>query len=314
MAKTQDFVPTNPIFSNEIKAREHLEKLRWADGRYCPHCGNSEGTSPVRGKKHRPGLYYCNGCKKQFTVTVGTLFERSHIPLTKWLAAFHLMAASKKGMSAHQLHRMLGVTYKTAWFMAHRIREAMRDPNPEPMGGPGSPVQADETYFGGKDAYKGRSKADKKGLSKKRAVFALVSEGKARTFQLAHANASAVRKLLVTNVSREAELHTDESRLYSRVGKEFADHKTVVHVRGQYVGPSGESTNRVENYFSVFKRGMKGVYQHCAEKHLHRYLAEFDYRYNHREITDAERAEKALEQIKGRRLTYRRTAGRRASV
>lgn len=302
----------NPIFSNENKARSHLEKLRWPDGRYCPHCGETEKTSVVRGK--RRGLYFCNSCAKQFTVTVGTLFERSHVPLSKWLAAFHLMASSKKGMSAHQLHRMLGVTYKTAWFMAHRIREAMRETNPGPMGGSSQPVQADETYFGrvaepqtkttsGRPYTKGGG-----GVSNKRAIVALVSGGKARTFHVNKADAHTVREILVTNATREAELHTDESKIYIKVGREFADHKTVVHASGKYVGPSGESTNACENYFSVFKRGMKGVYQHCAEKHLHRYLAEFDYRYNNREITDAERAAKAIGQIKGRRLTYRRIA------
>lgn len=304
----------NPIFSNENKARSHLEKLRWPDGRYCPHCGETEKTSVVRGK--RRGLFFCNSCAKQFTVTVGTLFERSHVPLTKWLAAFHLMASSKKGISAHQLHRMLGITYKTAWFMAHRIREAMRETNLGPMGGPDTPVQADETYFGNtaspKPLKKPRAtpytKGGRVGVGGKRAIVALVSGGKARTFHIAHADAQTVRSILVTNATREAELHTDESKIYIKVGKEFADHKTVVHAHGKYVRPSGESTNACENYFSVFKRGMKGIYQHCAEKHLHRYLAEFDYRYNNREITDAERASKAIGQIKGRRLTYRRVA------
>lgn len=299
----------DPIYSDDDAARRHLESLRWADGRVCPHCGATEGTVAVEGKKqsHRDGLYYCNSCKGQFTVMVGTVFERSKVPLGKWVLAFHLMAASKKGMSAHQLHRMLGVTYKTAWFMAHRIRESMRDDNPTPMGGPGGKVQADETYFGTKDALRGKPWKEKKGHSKKMSVVSLVSGGKARTFHVAKADAATVREILVTNVSREAELHTDESRLYVKVGKEFADHKTVVHVRGQYVGPSGESTNRVENYFSIFKRGMRGVYQHCAEKHLQRYIDEFDFRYNSREMTDAERASQAIRGAEGKRLTYRRT-------
>jgi len=299
---------TNPIFQDKNKARKHLESIRWADGRFCPHCGATEGTSFVRGKKHRPGLYYCNSCQKQFTVTVGTVFERSKVPLNRWMLAFHLMASSKKGISAHQLHRMLGVTYKTAWFMAHRIRESMKDDAPEPMGGPGGSVEADETYFGTKDRYRGKSKAEKKGLSKKMSVFSLVSGGKSRTFAVARADALTVRQILVTNVDRATALHTDESRLYPKVGKEFAAHKTIIHARNQYVGPDGETTNHVENYFSVFKRGMRGVYQHCKEKHLQRYLNEFDFRYNARDIDDFERRDKALAGAERKRLTYRRPA------
>ena len=301
---------TNPIFQDKNKARKHLESIRWADGRFCPHCGATEGTSFVRGKKHRPGLYYCNSCQKQFTVTVGTVFERSKVPLNKWMLAFHLMASSKKGISAHQLHRMLGVTYKTAWFMAHRIRESMKDDAPEPMGGPGGSVEADETYFGTKDKYRGKSKAEKKGLSKKMSVVSLVSGGKSRTFAVARADALTVRQILVTNVDRATALHTDESRLYVKTDEEFAAHKTIIHARNQYVGPDGETTNHVENYFSVFKRGMRGVYQHCKEKHLQRYLNEFDFRYNARDIDDVERRDKALAGAEGKRLTYRRPVKR----
>ena len=293
---------TNPIFQDKNKARKHLESIRWADGRFCPHCGATEGTSFVRGKKHRPGLYYCNSCQKQFTVTVGTVFERSKVPLNKWMLAFHLMASSKKGISAHQLHRMLGVTYKTAWFMAHRIRESMKDDAPEPMGGPGGSVEADETYFGTKDRYRGKSKSEKKGLSKKMSVVSLVSGGKSRTFAVARADALTVRQILVTNVDRSTALHTDESRLYVKTGEEFAAHKTIIHARNQYVGPDGETTNHVENYFSVFKRGMRGVYQHCKEKHLQRYLNEFDFRYNARDIDDVERRDKAIAGADGKRL------------
>jgi len=301
---------TNPIFQDKNKARKHLESIRWADGRFCPHCGATEGTSFVRGKKHRPGLYYCNSCQKQFTVTVGTVFERSKVPLNKWMLAFHLMASSKKGISAHQLHHMLGVTYKTAWFMAHRIRESMKDDAPEPMGGPGGSVEADETYFGTKDKYRGKSKAEKKGLSKKMSVVSLVSGGKSRTFAVARADALTVRQILVTNVDRATALHTDESRLYVKTDEEFAAHKTIIHARNQYVGPDGETTNHVENYFSVFKRGMRGVYQHCKEKHLQRYLNEFDFRYNARDIDDVERRDKALAGAEGKRLTYRRPVKR----
>ena len=303
---------TSKIFTDKNAARKHLEALRWADGRFCPHCGDYEATSFVRGKKHRPGLYYCNACKKTFTVTVGTVFERSKVPLNKWLLAFHLMASSKKGISAHQLHRMLGVTYKTAWFMAHRIRESMTSEKPEPMGGLGEAVQADETYFGNVENPR-TERVDGtpytksgKGPANKRAIVSLISGGKARSFHVDHADAATVRVILLSNVRRNTELHTDESRIYTKVGKEFAAHRTVNHSGNQYVGPKGESTNKVENYFSVFKRGMKGVYQHCSEKHLQRYIDEFDFRYNRRDIDDSERASEALKGIEGKRLTYRR--------
>lgn len=303
---------TNPIFTDEAAARQYLEAQRWPDGPSCPHCGVSEAHK-LEGKASRPGVYQCNGCRQQFTATVGTVFERSKIPLHKWLLATHLLTASKKGMSAHQLHRMLGLTYKSAWFMAHRIREAMKDDKPAPMGGTGGPVQADETYFGTKDSGKERGIRGtyKRGPGNKRAVVSLISGGRARTFHVTRADAPTVRGLLVANVRRESELHTDESRLYIKVGEEYAAHRTVNHSANEYVGPAGQSTNKVENYFSIFKRGMKGVYQHCAEKHLQRYINEFDFRYNTREIADSERRDKALAGAEGKRLTYRRT-GREA--
>ncbi len=297
---------SNPIFHDEDTARAYLEAQRWPDGPYCPHCGEAENMRRLKGKSHRRGLFQCNGCRQTFTVTVGTLYERSKVPLHKWLLATRLLCSSKKGISSHQLHRTLGVTYKTAWFMTHRIREAMNDDTPDPMGGEGEAVQADETYFGGKDAYRGQSWSDKKGHSKKRAVVSLISGGKARTFYVKRADARTVRDLLVRNVSRQTELHTDESRLYTRVGKEFAGHKATNHSAGRYVGPDGDTTNAVENYFSIFKRGMRGVYQHCSEKHLQRYINEFDFRYNTRETTDHERTAEALKGITRKRLTYRR--------
>lgn len=304
---------TNPIYNDEAKAREHLETIRWPDGVTCPFCGSIDHVKPLGGKSMGPGWYHCGACRDKFTVRVGTVYERSKIALHKWVLATHLLCASKKGMSAHQLHRMLGVTYKTAWFMCHRIRESMDDPNPTPMGGPDDPVQADETYFGPKAEKRTTRVADgepyktgQRGPSNKRAIVSLISGGKARTFHVKSANAATVRQLLVTNVTRDTELHTDESRIYTRVGEEFAAHRTVVHVKGQYVGPHGESTNKVENYFSIFKRGMKGVYQHCAEKHLQRYINEFDFRYNSRDLTDWERADLAIKGAEGKRLTYRR--------
>lgn len=299
-----------PMFHNDDAARAHLESIRWPEGPICPHCGNSDGASIrlLKGKSHRPGLFQCNACREHFTVTVGTVMERSKIPLHKWVLAFHLMNASKKGMSAHQLHRMLGVTYKTAWFLAHRVREAMTDGNPGPMGGEGKSVQADETYYGNSK----RSKSYKKGHSHKSSVVALVEpQGRVRAFHVDKANAETVREILVTNAHRSSELHTDESRLYIKVGAEFAGHKTVEHgwnQKGYYVGADGQTTNNVENFFGIFKRGMKGVYHHCGEQHLQRYLTEFSFRYSNRSglgVSDGERAALAIKGAEGKRLTYR---------
>ena len=303
----------NPIFNDLDKAREALEIVRWPNGPFCPHCGNIDQTkiAKIEGKikSHRAGLYYCNECKGQFTVTVGTVFERSKVPLTKWWLATHLMSASKKGMSAHQMHRMLGVTYKTAWFMAHRIREAMKDMNQEPMGGHGGTVEADETYFGDKDIVTTRTKRGKSGLSSKRAVVSLVERGgNVRSFHVERATVDSVREILFNNVSRKSELFTDESKLYTSTAKAFAAHDTVVHSKNEYVR-GNVHTNTIEGVFSIFKRGMKGIYQHCGEAHLHRYLAEFDFRYNNRtalKVSDRERTEKAMKGIEGKRLTYRR--------
>lgn len=311
----------NPIFTDVDKAREHLEAQRWPNGAICPHCGNADPAkiTGLKGKAHRPGLYQCAECREQFTVTVGTVFERSKIPLNKWMLAVHLMCASKKGISAHQLHRMLGVTYKTAWFMCHRIREAMRDDTPGPMGGSGQVVEADETYFG-KTEYQPKlntrgepfTKSGKSGPSGKRAVVALVERGgRVRSFHVDKANAESVREIVVTNISRESRLHTDESRLYTVVGTEFARHDTVRHSAKEYAR-GDVHTNTIEGVFSIFKRGMKGIYQHCAEKHLHRYLAEFDFRYNNRTklgVNDVMRRDNALKGIDGKRLTYRRVNG-----
>jgi transposase-like protein len=312
---------TNPIYTDADAARRHLEAQRWPNGPVCPHCGNVEPTKikELKGKAHRPGLYQCAECREQFTVTVGSVFERSKIPLNKWLFAVELLTASKKGISAHQIHRMIGVTYKTAWFMCHRIREAMADApgSVPPLGGSGKVVEADETYFG-KQAdpqpspqRKGRPYIHKGGgPAGKRAVVSLVERGgKVRSFHVDRATIENVREIVVTNASRESILHTDESRLYLAMGKEFAAHHSVKHSINEYVRGSVH-TNTIEGYFSIFKRGMKGIYQHCAEKHLHRYLAEFDFRYNHRtalKVTDPERRDAALAKIGGKRLTYRRS-------
>lgn len=298
------------IFQNENKAREYLEAQRWPDGPYCPHCGSVGNLHRLEGVSHRPGLYQCNACRQHFTVTVGTVFERSHVPLCKWLLACHLMSSSKKGISAHQLHRILRVTYKTAWFMAHRLREAMRGTGTDQMGGPGTPVQADETYYGTKDDVRGETWSKKKGHRNKMVVIALVSGKKARTFHAANAKAETVRGIVEKHASKEAELHTDESPIYTGVGHEYAAHKTVNHSLEEWVGKDGQTVNACENYFSVFKRGMFGVFQHCSEKHLQRYLCEFDFRYNHRAalgFSDWERCAIALKGIAGKRLTYRRS-------
>ena len=291
-------------FTDETKAREYLERLRWPQGPTCPHCGSFDATRLV-GKKHRVGLVQCNDCREQFTVTVGTVFERSKVPLNKWLLCNHLLCASKKGMSAKQIERMLGVTYKTAWFMCHRIREAMKtDGTDGPLGGPNTVVEADETFVGGKARNRAyRAPADKK------AVVALVErDGNVRSFHVANVNAATLRPLIVTHVDRASHLMTDESVVYTRVGKEFAGHTTVIHSANEYVRKGGFAhSNTAENFFSIFKRGVIGTYHHMSEAHLARYTAEFDFRYNTRKVTDGERADAALLGIAGKRLTYRRT-------
>jgi transposase-like protein len=303
---------TNEIYHDANKAREHLEAIHWPNGPICPHCGNidPDRITKLAGKSTRPGVYKCNECREPFTVTVGTVFERSKIGLHKWVLAAHLMASSKKGMSAHQLHRMLGVTYKTAWFMAHRIREAMKEDHSSngPLGGEGKIVEADETYFGKReDGYvspqrKGRPYKGKKTAVGKRSVVSLVERGgKVRSFHVQHATKETVRDILVRNVPRDTTLYTDESRLYKETGKEYASHKTTKHSAGEYVryeGGMSIHTNTVENVFSVFKRGMIGIYQHCGEAHLHRYLA--------LKVSDAERAADLLAMARDKRLTYRR--------
>jgi transposase-like protein len=306
-----------PHFTNEDKAREHLEALRWPEGPFCPHCGslNAKRLPLQRGrptKAHpegaeRKGVIQCNDCRKQYSVTVGTAFESSKIPLHKWLLANHLLCASKKGMSAHQLHRMLGITYKSAWFMFHRIREAMKPTDNGPMGGPNSFVEVDETYVGGLAGNRAYRKT-----APKKIVVALVERdtlagnGQVRSFHVANVTAKTLRPLVVTNITRDTYLLTDRASHYRRVGKEFAAHGSTDHGERQYA--QGENhTNTVENFFSIFKRGVIGTYHHLSEAHLHRYTAEFDFRYNTRKGSDAERSDLALKGIAGKRLTYRRT-------
>ena len=299
---------SNPIYHDADKAREHLEAIRWPDGPICPHCGVIGDHYSLNGKAHRAGLWKCKDCRKQFSVTVGTVFERSKVPLNKWLLAVHLLTSSKKGYSAHQLHRNLGVTYKTAWFMAHRIRHAMENTDSSLMGSGGGTVEADETYIGRK-----KDTPIKAGWKHKQAVFTLVERGgKARSFKIPGRAFDTIKAELFKNVSTDAHLMTDMLSAYNRLGKHFASHERVNHGEHEYVRGNAH-TNTIESYFSVFKRGMKGVYQHCSEDHLHRYLAEFDFRYNHRtalEIDDKERSDAALKAIQGKRLTYRQSGGR----
>jgi transposase-like protein len=300
---------SNPIFHDDDAAREHLETIRWPDGPVCAHCGNADADqiTALKGKSHRPGLFQCNECREHFTVTVGSVMERSHIALHKWVLAFHLMNSSKKGMSAHQMHRMLGITYKSAWFMCHRIREAMTGKHGASMGGAGQQVQADETYYGNTSK---RAKGYKKGHRNKASVVALVdpATGECRAFNVKVANTSNVRNVLVRHVLRNSTLVTDSAGLYTEMGKEFSDHQKVWHHANEYVNKQGFTTNNVENFFGVFKKGMTGVYHFCGEQHLQRYLNEFSFRYTNRAgvgISDGERAALAIKGAEGKRLTYR---------
>lgn len=301
---------SRPEFHDEAKAFAHLESIVWADGQSCPHCGAMDRLTKVTAnpaKRIREGLWRCGHCKGQFTAKIGTVFEHARIPLHKMLQATYLMTASKKGVSAHQLHRVLEITYKSAWFLAHRIREAMRSGDLAPFGSGGGIVEVDETFIG---RIKGAPK--KRAFHHKMKVLALIDRdtGKARTMVVDAVTAATVMPIVKANVAREAVVMTDESNIYRSVPKHFAAHGTTNHSAGQYVDfelPAVHS-NTVEGYFSIFKRGMKGVYQHCSEAHLHRYLAEFEFRYNNREAlgcNDRDRSQAALRGITGKRLTYR---------
>jgi transposase-like protein len=309
-------ITDNPIFIDADAARTWLENLLWPEGAVCPHCGVIGAAYQLHGKAHRAGVYKCKGCDEQFTVTVGTVMERSHIPLNKWLLAFHLMAASKKGMSAHQMHRMLGLTYKSAWFMCHRIREAMREGHfTLPLGGQNKVVEADETYVGGKEKNKHASKRTpgRQGGAGKEAVVSLVErEGRVRSHHVASVSAKTLRPILNEQIDKRSHIMTDEATVYPGVTQQFAGHSTVNHGIGEYVRGGFFHTNTVEGYFSVFKRGIIGTYHHVSPEHLKRYLAEFDFRYNERAalgINDADRMEKVAKGVVGKRVTYRRTGG-----
>ena len=301
---------TLPIYNDDVAARAYLEAQRWPNGASCPHCGEAEKVYRLEGEGVRPGLFHCKGCRKQFSVTVGSVMERSHIPLCKWVLAMHLMASSKKGMSAHQMHRMMGITYKSAWFLCHRIRLAMTDEAPTPMGGEGQTVEADETYLGSTGVTVGKdgTPQKKRGHGNMKKVVALVERGgRSRAIHVQNVTSGEVRKILKENVKHDTGLVTDEANHYRYVGKEFASHGTVNHSKKEYAKAGGINTNTIEGYFSIFKRGMKGVYQHCGEQHLQRYLNEFDFRYSNRALSDFERADVAVKGAAGKRITYRRT-------
>lgn len=291
-----------PHFQDADKAREYLEVLRWPNVPVCPHCGVVGEHYALKGKAHRPGLWKCKDCRKQFSVTVGTVFERSKIPLNKWLMAVHLMCASKKAISSHQIHRMLGVTYKSAWFMTHRIREAMKPNGGGLMGTGGGVVEADETYWGNND--KKPKKA--RGYQHKMKVVSLVERGGEKRSVVVNAvNAKTLRIVLDENVCKSAHLMTDEHSAYTLLGRTYASHGVTSHGVGEYVRGEVHS-NTVESSFSLLKRGLIGTFHHVGEQHLQRYVTEFDFRWNNRNICDKDRSKLLLSRISGRRLAYRR--------
>lgn len=297
---------SRPEFHNEEAAYAYVEARVWANGRVCPHCGETERTGKLGGKSTRIGTYKCYACRKPFTVKIGTIFEASHVPMNLWLQAIYLMCASKKGISSNQLHRTLGVTLKTAWFMSHRIREAMRDDTIGGFGAGGGAVEVDETFIGREPGTKpGRA------YHHKMKVVSLVDRetGRAKSIVVDKLTIAAIAPILRENIAREATLYTDEALHYRKPGKAFAAHGVVEHGKDEYVR-GVVHTNTIEGFFSIFKRGMKGVYQHCGKKHLHRYMAEFDFRYSNRVALgsdDVVRADKALMGVAGKRLTYQTT-------
>lgn len=300
-----------PYFHNEEEAYAFVEARIWPRGPVCPHCGGVERNSKMNGKSTRIGTYKCYDCRKPFTVKIGTIFEASHIPLRLWLQAIFLIASSKKGISSNQLHRTLGITLKSAWFMSHRIREAMKESGVEPFGGNGNVVEVDETFLG-RDKRKAHVRRGPPRMNK---VLSLIDRrtGKARSIVIDDLKMKTIMPLLQANIDPATRVMTDDARGYQQVWQHFREHGFTRHTEGEYVAREDRTihTNTVEGFFSIFKRGMKGVYQHCATHHLNRYLAEFDFRYSNRKavgIEDAQRAEILLRGVKGKRLTYQTTA------
>lgn len=295
---------SNPIFHDEEAARKWLEARVWPNGPVCPHCKAENRATLMKGKSHRPGLYQCNACREPFTVTVGTLYERSKVPLHTWLAVTHLMMSSKKGMSALQISRMIDKPYKTVWFLCHRIRESLKGSDLAPMGGPNSPVEADETFVGGK----AKNRAFKEPAPKK-AVLSLVDreKGEVRSFHIPNVTAKTLRPIVAKNIAKASVLMTDEATVYSGIGKAFEAHHTVNHSANEYARlGSYIHINTAENFFSIVKRGIIGSYHHVSEAHLHRYMVEFDYKYNTRKMRDFDRLTASIPGIVGKRLMYRR--------
>ncbi|RCW85095.1 IS1595 family transposase [Paracoccus lutimaris] len=310
-------VLSKPYMHDEAAAFAHVESIIWPDGPVCPHCGNCGKVYVLTGVRSKPskknpegverhGLKKCAECRKQFTVRIGTIFEESHIPLHKWLQAIHLMVSSKKGISSHQLHRVLEITHKSAWFMSHRIREAMRSDGAVNFGNGGGVVEVDETFIGTKQ----KKAKGARGYAHKNAMLSLVDRttGRAKSIVVDDVTKATLLPILRDNIAKEATVYTDEAKQYTGIDKDFAEHDFTTHSKGEY-GRGVVHTNTIEGYFSIFKRGMKGVYQHCGKKHLHRYAAEFEFRYNNRVahgVEDAERGLIALRGVAGKRLTYRR--------
>jgi transposase-like protein len=305
---------SQPHFHNEEAAYAFIESRIWPKGAVCPHCGGVERISKMQGKSTRIGTYKCYDCRKPFTVKIGTIFESSHIPLRLWLQAIFLISSSKKGISSNQLHRTLGITLKSAWFMSHRIREAMRSGDMSPFGSEGGAVEVDETFIGRDFTKKPKGSKIGRGFEHKNKVFSLIDRktGKARSMVVDNLKLATLLPILQANISQDAHVMTDDAAQYKPLNKFFAGHGFTKHMLGEYVSRTNPNvhTNTIEGFFSIFKRGMKGVYQHCGHNHLNRYLAEFDFRYNNRValgLNDIERADKLLLGVKGKRLTYETT-------
>lgn len=299
---------SSPEFHDEAAAIVEIEAILWPNGPVCPRCKGTERITRVNGKTARAGLRRCGPCKRQFTVTVGTIFESSHLPMHKWLQAIYLMASSKKGISSHQMMRTLDVQYKTAWFVTHRIREAMRTGTFQPLGGSGKIVESDETFIGRKPGA-----VKRRGVGHKNAVLSLVERGgEVRSFHVENLSLGSITPIVRANIAKESRLMTDEGRHYVAIGREFASHEWVNHTQDEYVRED-VYTNTIEGFFSIFKRGMKGIYQHCAQHNLHRYLSEYDFRYNNRVrlgVDDLERARRTISGARGKRLTFRAQVAR----